>query len=91
MTRIDPKTVDSHGEDINRIKDRIKQTDIIMIGIIVVLFIGFLGLAVSLVFGLVDGYRSKETTYQDLSNKINEQAIKIDTLTNEIHRQKGFR
>lgn len=62
------------------------------------LFAGFIALLV-IVAGLLiavgaiwnDYLVNKQATYQSLLDKVRDQESKIDTLTNEIHRQKGFR
>jgi len=72
------------GEDIEKIKRQLKKTDLIMMGIIIVLFIGFVGVAIALGGIVVDTFRSREASYQDLVNKINEQDVKIDLLFEEL-------
>lgn len=80
------KQVQSAGEDIAKIKKDLQKTDLIMIGIIIVLFIGFFGVAVALGGIIVDNLRSREASYQDLVNTINEENNKIDLLFDELRK-----
>ena len=60
----------SRVEDVEKVKGDVARSNALMIGVLVVLFIGFIGVEVALVGLFLDAYRSKEASYQDLVNKI---------------------
>jgi len=62
-----------------------KRIDLLLTGVVVVLFIGFLTLLFALGAMMVDGWQYRAPTYQDLINQINAQNAKIDLLTKKIH------
>jgi hypothetical protein len=72
------------GETIKELEKHQKRTDTMMMFVIVVLFIGFIGVVVALGGIIVDSFRSREASYQDLVNKINEENSKIDFLLNQL-------
>ncbi len=56
-----------------------------LIGILVVaLFIGFAGVFVAATAMLVDAFRGKQATYQNLVDKISDQSYKNDALMKEL-------
>ncbi len=61
---------------------RIKFLNNVVIGILVVLFLGFAGMFIATGALMIDSFRSKQATYQSLVDKVNEQNNKIDTLVN---------
>jgi hypothetical protein len=80
----------SHGEELEEINKKLKTTDTIMVGIIVVLFIGFTGMSVALGGMIVDAFRSREGAYQDLTNKVNSQQIEIDNTNSNVTKIKSY-
>lgn len=76
-----PSPVDTEGstqEQINRLTQ-------LMVGVILVLFIGFITL-----FGVVatlvwNAHLFGQSTYQELIKELNEQSIKADLLFDELH------
>lgn len=52
--------------------------------LVIVLFIGFAGVFVAATAMLVDAFNNKQTTYQNLVNKVNEQNTKNDYILQEI-------
>ncbi|HAQ03069.1 TPA: hypothetical protein DEP30_03875 [Candidatus Nomurabacteria bacterium] len=77
---IDLKQIGQHQSDIEDLKKRQKLSEIISMGVIVVLFITLLGLVFALGTMMVDTYRSSESSYSNLVNTINQQNNKIDLL-----------
>ena len=60
-----------------------------LIGAVVfVLFVGFAAVFIAATAMLIESYKFKGSAYEDLKDKVIEQSAKIDTLTNEINRQK---
>ncbi|MBX4195854.1 hypothetical protein KW796_02785 [Candidatus Parcubacteria bacterium] len=57
-------------ESFENLKNEVKKVNYLMVGIIIVLFVGFFGGAVALGGIIVDGYRSREASYGILANKI---------------------
>lgn len=79
---INPKQLNQTQADIDDIKRRQKLFELITMGVIVVLFLGFLGLIFSLGTLMVDTYRGSESSYSELVNKLDQQSNKIDALMN---------
>ena len=63
---------------------KIKMLYEIVVGIVVVLFLGFAAMFVATATMLIDEWRSDKSAQNDLENKILEQNIKIDMLLVEL-------
>ncbi len=80
--------IGTQGEKIKQLQARQDRADNLLIGIAIVVGLGFLGL-------LFQYFTATQTTFQNMINQINQQNTtvqvlsgKIDSLTNEIYRQK---
>jgi len=76
--------VKSYGDDLAEVKKNQQRTDYLMIGIIVVFFIGFIGGSVALGGIIIDAFRSREGTYQELSSRINEQVAQQELTRDQV-------
>ncbi|MDB5254004.1 MAG: hypothetical protein JWL80_70 [Parcubacteria group bacterium] len=76
-----PKKYENDAVNIQAVLANQKRLDWIMGGFIVVMFFLLVGLSFTLGQVMVDSYRSKEASYQEVVNKINDQGYKIDTMT----------
>lgn len=56
-------------------------------GVVIVLFLGFLGLVIGLVTLYIQSLNEEKNTYQELVNKINQQSYKIDFLNHQLELQ----
>lgn len=70
-----------HGQETKR---RLDRMDIIMAGVIIVLFIGFASMYVAFSALNNDSNGQKEATYQDLRDQIQAQNTEIQNLTNQL-------
>lgn len=86
---IDPKQFSQHSSDIDELKKKQKTFEIVNMGIIIVLFLGFLGVSFALGSMLVDGYRSKEASYTSLVQTIDQQTIELNLLNKQLKNQKS--
>lgn len=75
------QNLENQGQKIKNIEIRQKQTDIIIVGITVVLFITMIGIAVTLGGVIIDAFRSREATYQELINKIDEVEVQVNVIS----------
>ncbi len=64
-TRINPDT-----QGIDNLKTQVQQVNLIMVGVIVVLFVTLITISIALGAILIDLFRSKEISYQELINEI---------------------
>jgi hypothetical protein len=64
------REVATHGENIEKLRREQHRTEQIMMFIVIVLFVGFFGGAVALGGLVVESFRNKEASYQDLIEKI---------------------
>lgn len=58
-----------------------QRTDYLFWGVTIVLAVGFISLLITVSGVVIDAYRFKAATYQDLINKIEQQSKKIDMLS----------
>jgi hypothetical protein len=63
----------------------------IVVGIVVVLFLGFAGMFVATTAMLVDSWKSDKATQEDLRDKILEQNFKIDRLIKEMENKDAYK
>ncbi|MEK7081256.1 MAG: hypothetical protein AAB902_02625 [Patescibacteria group bacterium] len=77
------KSVSSQGEDLQSLKERQHHNELIIMGITIVLFVALFTGIVAVGGMVVDGYRSKEASFTDLVNSINQQNTQIDLFLNE--------
>lgn len=72
----------NYGENTNTqsIPKMVKFTHEIVVGLVVVLFIGFAGMFVAVSTMLWDSWNNKSSNYEILKNKVEEQNYKIDLL-----------
>src|SRR3989344_5707084 len=68
-----------------------RRINLLLTAVVVVLFVGFFGVAVALGGIAVDSFRSKEASYSDLTGKVIEQngkieaqEVKVQALTTKI-------
>lgn len=71
-------------ETSGKLQGDVDNLKILFYGIIIVLFIGFAGVFIATASMLVDSFKNKQATYQDLANKVNEQNNKNDDILAEI-------
>lgn len=77
-------------KDINErfaTKGEVESLNKIMIGIIIVLFLGFVSILVTVIGFTLDAFRYKQATYQTLIDKVDEQNSKIESLLNFSQQQ----
>ncbi len=55
-----------------------------------VLAVGFITVLVAMLSPIIDAWRFRTTTYQNLIDKVNQTNAQVQTLTNEIHQKRGF-
>jgi hypothetical protein len=77
------KGLGSSQEDLDKIKKDLERSNIIMIGVIVVLFAGYVGLSFALGAILIDDFRSKEASYTDLVKEVEQMNSRLDTLSKQ--------
>ncbi len=68
------------------LENRVEQINTLMIGVVIVLLVGFAGTFVAAATMLVDSFNNKQATYQDLRDKVQEQNAKIDELTQTLQK-----
>lgn len=85
MVIINKEQFGQHQSDIEDLKKRQKLSELVSMGLIVILFLTILGLAFALGTIMVDSYRSSESSYLDLVNKVNEQNYKISDLNKVVN------
>lgn len=85
MTSPNFNNLNSKAATKKDLHDATQRIDKIMVGVIVVIAFGFITLCVTAAGFVMDSYRFKTETYQNLVNKVIEQNTKIDTLTNKIN------
>lgn len=61
-----------------------KRIDLLLTGVVVVLFLGFASLLITAISPIIDAWRFRTSTYQSLINEVSEQSAKIEELTEEI-------
>jgi len=71
--RINTQLLSQQQSDISDLKKRQSLSELVSMGIIVVFFLAFVGLVFALGTIMVDSYRAKEASYQDLANKLERQ------------------
>ena len=71
--RINTQLLSQQQSDISDLKKRQTLSELVSMGIIVVFFLAFVGLVFALGTIMVDSYRAKEASYQDLANKLERQ------------------
>lgn len=72
--------------DNTKIKEEIKKLNYFMVGVLLVLFVTVIAMAVGLGGIIVETFRSKEATYNEIGNEIREQRQKIDGFENKLDR-----
>ena len=66
------------------IDDANKSTNLILTGVIIVLFVGFLTMILAVVSPMIDAWRFRASSYENLVNQVSQQNAKIDLLLNKI-------
>ena len=79
------KDLISHGESIGDIKQDIKNVNLFMFAVVVVLFVGFLTLVIGLGGMIVDHYRAKESSYRELCEKISDTNRRVDLIIQKMN------
>lgn len=74
----------SYGKSIERLEKDAKRNEFLFIALVVVLFIGFMGIGVTLGIELVNANRGSEASYQDLVDKVDNQTYQITILRMEM-------
>ena len=69
------------------LKDRMREINFLLIGLVFVLFIGFAGCFIAATTMLVDSFNSKATSYQELEVQVQTQNAKVEALTHELELQ----
>ncbi len=87
--KFDLKTVDSHGKDIETLKEGQKRNDLIMIGIVVVLFVGIAASFIATGALIVDYLAERKAIFEDLKDQVVKQNANIEVLTNEIRNSRS--
>ncbi len=64
-----------------RVGEATRRMDLLLTGVIVVLFLGFITLLVTVAGLVLDANRFKAETYQNLVNQVNASNTKLDQLT----------
>lgn len=67
------------------LKTRIENINLLLVGVIVVLFVGFLTLLFSLGALLVSAWEQRPISYERLVNQVETQSVKIDFIYNALH------
>jgi cell division protein FtsL len=67
------------------VTNKLKELNILIYGLLLILFLGFAGLFVGVSQMMVDSLRNKQSSTLDLSNKISEQNEKINQLTTQVN------
>ena len=83
MSRLAPKPSGNRFVPIEEFEKVIGKINSLMFGVIIVLLVGFTAAILSVIGPILDTYRFKAETYQDLVNKIDSQSIKIDLLLSD--------
>ena len=61
-----------------------KDMNTILMGVIIVLFVGFLALLAAISSPIIDAIEFRGSTYQDLSNQVSSQNTQIQVLQNKV-------
>lgn len=72
-------TLSSHGKNINKIERDLERSNLIMMGVIIVLFTAMIGMSVGMGAVIVDVLMSKQDSYQELTKEIILQNQEINT------------
>ncbi len=70
--------------------DQNQRFDKIMAAVIIVLGLGFVTLLIAVVSPIIDAWRFRASSYEDLRDKVVEQNAKVDSLTDEIRSNNQF-
>jgi hypothetical protein len=73
------KDLDAHFEKLNLITS----------GVIIILGLGFVTLLIAAISPIIDAWRFRSSTYENLVDQVNNQNSKIDILTQELQ-NKGY-
>ncbi len=79
-TTPNPETTDLEG-----IPKKVKFLHDIVLALVFVLFIGFAGMFVATATMLIDAWRARGDSYNQLENQVLQQNLRIEALLNEIH------
>jgi len=82
---IDLKKIGQQQSDISDLKKRQRLSELVNMGVIVVLFITLLGLTFALGAIMIDTFRSSESSYSSLENTVNQQNDKINNLSKTVN------
>jgi hypothetical protein len=85
MAKLDLNKIAQTSSDVEDLKKRQKISELVSMGIIVVFFIAFIGVVFALGISMTDSYRSSESSYSDLVNKVNDQNYRISELNKTLN------
>ncbi len=81
---IPKNVVDLVDGKLDPLKKDVERVHFLMVGIVVVLFLGFIGVFIAATAMLIDSFRGKQASYQSLVDKVIGQNAKYDQLLDEI-------
>ncbi len=85
MKKIDVANLVTKEDLENKVDKATKRMDFLLTGVIVVMFLGFITLLISVLSPMIDAWRFKGSTYQNLVDKVIEQNNKIDDLNRTVN------
>ena len=69
---------------IKPINDRLDQMNLVLLGLVLALFIGFAATFIAAAAMLVDAYRGKQASFENLQDEVQAQNAKIDLLMEKM-------
>jgi hypothetical protein len=76
------------GKKVQTLSDKLKDLNLLMIGIVVVLFVGFAGMFVATSALLIESFNSKTVAYEELVKNVNQQNTQLDLITTALKKLK---
>jgi phosphate starvation-inducible membrane PsiE len=70
----------AQNTNFSKLSKRVDDLNLLMVAVVIVLFIGFATMFVAATAMLLDGFRSKQASYEQLQSQVQSQNDKIDQL-----------
>lgn len=87
MTKGNPEDATNQGVTRGEFNEATRRIDYLFTGVTIVLVIGFVTLLIAVISPIIDAWRFRTSTYQNLVNVVYEQNNKIDSLSTYIHQK----
>ncbi|MES2409649.1 MAG: hypothetical protein V4509_05125 [Patescibacteria group bacterium] len=67
------------SKEVNKVNKEVEKVNYILVGVVLVLFIGFVTLLFSLAAIIVDAWKNRPSNYDELNSTISNMKIKLDS------------